>query len=109
MKRLKLLAAAAAFLLLAPPPALAECGIASWHGGSGRTASGERWNSSAMVAAHRTRRFGSVVTVTNRKTGRAVSVRIIDRGPFIRGRVIDLSPAAARAIGIKGIGRVCLN
>ncbi|MBC8049878.1 MAG: septal ring lytic transglycosylase RlpA family protein [Chitinophagales bacterium] len=90
-------------------PALAECGIASWHGGSGRTASGERWNSGAMVAAHRRRSFGSRVTVTNSRNGRSVSVRITDRGPFVRGRIIDLSRAAARQLGINGVGRVCVN
>lgn len=65
-----------------------------------RSASGEIINFKSMVAAHRTLRFGTKVRVTNRKNGRSVIVRIIDRGPFIRGRVIDLSPAAARQIGL---------
>jgi len=65
-------------------------------------------SSSAMTAAHRTLPFGTSVTVVNNRTGRAVVVRINDRGPFVRGRVIDLSPAAARAIGVQGLGPVSL-
>jgi rare lipoprotein A len=71
-----------------------------------RTASGERFNTYALTAAHRTRRFGSRVTVTNLANGRNVGVRINDRGPFVRGRCIDLSHAAARAIGMGGLARV---
>lgn len=65
-----------------------------------RSASGEFINFKSLVAAHRSLRFGTKVRVTNRKNGKSVVVRIIDRGPFIRGRVIDLSPAAAREIGL---------
>jgi rare lipoprotein A len=65
-----------------------------------RGASGEIINFTSLIAAHRTLRFGTRVRVTNRKNGKSVVVRIIDRGPFIRGRVIDLSPAAARQIGL---------
>lgn len=65
-----------------------------------RSASGEVINATSMVAAHRTLRFGTQVRVTNRRNGKSVIVRIIDRGPFIRGRVIDLSPAAAHEIGM---------
>jgi rare lipoprotein A len=71
-----------------------------------RTASGERFNTYALTAAHRTRRFGSHVTVTNLANGRSVAVRINDRGPFVRGRCIDLSRAAANAIGMGGTARV---
>ena len=63
-------------------------------------------NPGAMTAAHRTLPFGSRVTVTNRKNGRSVVVRISDRGPFVRGRVIDLTPAAARALGFAGLAPV---
>ncbi len=66
-------------------------------------------NPSALTAAHRTLPFGSQVRVTNQRTGRSVTVRITDRGPFVRGRVIDLSPAAARAIGVAGIAPVTLS
>jgi rare lipoprotein A len=63
----------------------------------------------AMTAAHRTLPFGTHVTVTNNVNGRTVVVRINDRGPFVRGRVIDLSPAAAHAIGVTGIAPVTLS
>ncbi len=66
-------------------------------------------NPSALTAAHRTLPFGSHVRVTNQRTGRSVTVRITDRGPFVRGRVIDLSPAAARAIGVAGLAPVSLS
>ncbi|WP_398473078.1 septal ring lytic transglycosylase RlpA family protein [Tardiphaga sp.] len=91
-----------------------ETCIASHYGvGDGyhgrRTASGERFNTYAMTAAHRTRRFGSHVTVKNTANGRSVRVRINDRGPFIKGRCIDLSHAAARAIGMGGLARVTVE
>ena len=73
------------------------------------TASGERMNSGAMTAAHRTLPLGTMVTVTNDHTGSSVAVRINDRGPFVRGRIIDLSPAAARAIGVSGVSPVSLR
>jgi rare lipoprotein A len=62
-----------------------------------------------LTAAHRTLPFGTEVTVVNRDNGRSVVVRINDRGPFVRGRVIDLSPAAAHAIGISGLAPVSLS
>lgn len=82
-------------------------GIASFYGydGSGnRTATGERFNPEGMTAAHRTLPFGTRVRVTNTRNGRSVVVRINDRGPFIRGRVIDLSYGAARVLGMLGRG-----
>jgi rare lipoprotein A len=82
-------------------------GIASFYGydGSGnKTASGERFNPESMTAAHRHLPFGTKVRVTNPRNGRSVIVRINDRGPFIRGRVIDLSYGAARVLGIIGNG-----
>jgi rare lipoprotein A len=86
-----------------------EVGLASYyarkfHGR--RTASGERYDMHAMTAAHRALKFGSLVEVTNLKNGRKVEVRINDRGPFIKGRVIDLSYAAAKKIGILSQGVV---
>jgi rare lipoprotein A len=83
-------------------------GMASVYSG-GRTASGEHMRSGELTAAHRTLPFGTRVTVVNRSNGRSVVVRINDRGPFVRGRVIDLSPAAARAIGVGGVARVSLS
>jgi rare lipoprotein A len=65
-------------------------------------------NPGAMTAAHKSLPFGSRVRVTNKKNGRSVTVRINDRGPFVRGRVIDLSPAAARALGFAGLAPVSL-
>jgi rare lipoprotein A len=93
--------------------AQAESGIASVYGnGDGhagkKTASGERMNPAALTAAHRSLPFGSHVRVINKKNGRSVTVRITDRGPFVRGRVIDLSPAAARALGFAGLAPVTL-
>ncbi len=76
--------------------------------GGGRTASGERVRSAGLTAAHRTLPFGTLVRVTNRGNGRSVVVRINDRGPFVRGRVIDVSPAAARALGFSGVTAVSL-
>jgi rare lipoprotein A len=84
-----------------------ELGIASWYGlpFDGRRASdGEIFDMRQLVAAHRTLPFGSIVRVTNLSNGRQIEVRIIDRGPFVGGRVIDLSQAAARAIDMLGPG-----
>jgi rare lipoprotein A len=82
-------------------------GIASVYSDT-RTASGEAMIADAMTAAHRTLPFGTRVTVTNRHNGRSVLVQITDRGPFVRGRVIDLSPAAGRLLGIDGLASVSL-
>jgi rare lipoprotein A (peptidoglycan hydrolase) len=83
-----------------------QSGIASFYGyGAGsQTASGQRFNPNAMTAAHRTLPFGTKVRVTNKRNGKTVVVTINDRGPFIRGRVIDLSTAAAGVIGMKSSG-----
>ena len=86
-------------------------GLASWYGpgfGGHRTASGERFNTGAYTAAHRSLPFGTRVLVTNRRNGRSVVVRINDRGPYVGGRVIDLTAASARAIGLAGVDRVSL-
>lgn len=88
-----------------------QCGSASWYALTSITASGERMNPAAMTAAHRTLPFGSQVRVTNQRNGRSVIVRINDRGPFIKGRVIDLSKAAARKLGFIRAGhtKVCFS
>ena len=84
--------------VLTDSSAMAETGIASVYAYSGgKTASGERANPGGLTAAHRTLKFGTQVRVTNRRNRRNVVVRINDRGPFVRGRVIDITPAAARA------------
>lgn len=74
----------------------------------GRSASGERVSSGGLTAAHRSLPFGTMVRVTNTRNNRSVVVRINDRGPFVRGRVIDLTPAGARAIGMSGLAPVSL-
>lgn len=82
-------------------------GLASWYGpgfDGNRSASGEIYRQNRMTAAHRSLPFGTKVRVTNLKNGRSVVVRINDRGPFIRGRVIDLSVAAAKALGFMKSG-----
>ncbi|MBO3457187.1 septal ring lytic transglycosylase RlpA family protein [Aetokthonos hydrillicola Thurmond2011] len=82
-------------------------GVASWYGydGSGsQTAAGERYNPEGMTAAHRSLPLGTKVRVTNTRNGRSVVVRINDRGPYVRGRIIDLSAGAARILGMMGSG-----
>jgi peptidoglycan lytic transglycosylase len=90
--------------------AKAESGIASVYAYSGqRTANGERAQPNGFTAAHRTLPFGTRVRVTNNRNGRSVVVRINDRGPFVRGRVIDLTPAAAQALGFSGLASVTVQ
>ncbi len=91
-------------------------GTASFYGnnpgeGGPLTANGERYNPGGLTAAHRTLPFGTRVRVTSPRTGRSVVVRINDRGPFIGGRIIDLSTGAAKAIGLNktGIGTVRMD
>jgi rare lipoprotein A len=89
-----------------------QCGGASWYSLPGqRTASGARMNPHAMTAAHKSLPLGSVVRVVNQRTGKTIRVTINDRGPYIRGRIIDLSKAAAQQLGIiaAGTGKVCLT
>lgn len=92
-------------------PAQIETGIASWYGApyhNRRGSNGEVYDMNAMTAAHRTLPLGSIVRVTNLDSRKSAVVRITDRGPFIEGRIIDLSQAAAKQIGLvqKGTGRV---
>jgi peptidoglycan lytic transglycosylase len=88
--------------------AAAQTGISSVYSNE-QTANGEYAHASGLTAAHRTLPFGTMVEVTNVHNGRSVVVRINDRGPFIRGRVIDLTPAGARAIGSSGLAPVRLT
>jgi len=90
-----------------------QCGGASWYGPGfhgKKTASGERFNENAMTAAHKTLPLGTVVKVTNQRTGKSIKVTINDRGPYAKGRIIDLSKAAAAQLGTKnaGVGKVCV-
>jgi rare lipoprotein A len=88
----------------------AQSGVATIYSHhSGRTASGETSRAGALTAAHRTLPFGTMVRVTNKRNGRSVVVRINDRGPFGRGRVIDVTPAAAGQLGFSGITPVSLD
>jgi len=93
------------------PKQRANYGVASWYGQkfNGRpTASGERFDMYAMTCAHKTLQFGTKLRVTNPDNNKSVIVTVNDRGPFIRGRDLDLSYGAAEEIGIvkKGVGRV---
>ena len=85
------------------------CGKASWYALTSRTASGERMNPAHLTAAHPKLKFGTRVAVTNPRNGKTVIVRINDRGPFVRGRIIDVSKGAAQKLGMirSGVARVC--
>ena len=86
-----------------PQPVFVETGIASWYGPpyhNRKASDGEIYNMNALTAAHRTLPLGSIVRVTNVRTAHSVVVRITDRGPFIPGRIIDLSLAAAKAVDV---------
>jgi rare lipoprotein A len=87
----------------------ASFGLASSYGEGSQTASGERFNASELTAAHRTLPFGTRVRVTNHSNGRSVVVTINDRGPFVSGRIIDVTPAAAKAIGMSGLAPVTVE
>ena len=108
LKKTVFVSAVVALVAGLPLVASAQSGIASVYG-YGRTANGEHVSPGALTAAHRTLPFGTMVRVTNRSTGRSVVVRINDRGPFVRGRIIDLTPAAARALGFSGLANVEVN
>lgn len=96
--------------LVAATGASAQCGKASWYALTSKTASGERMNPAALTAAHRTLPFGTNLKVTNQRNGKTVVVRVNDRGPFVRGRVIDLSKAAAQQLDFirSGHTTICL-
>jgi rare lipoprotein A len=96
-----------AVLVLGSGPALADLqmrGQASFYSHGTKTASGERYDPAGMTAAHRTLPFGTRVRVTELKSKRSVDVRINDRGPFIKGRIIDVSRGAAQRLGMIGRG-----
>jgi rare lipoprotein A (peptidoglycan hydrolase) len=92
-------------------PVVEQVGIASWYGPGfhGReTANGERFDQNQLTAAHRTLPLGTTAVITNLETGKSVEVKITDRGPYVKGRKIDLSRAAARKLGMtkKGVAKV---
>ena len=117
MRSMKMLAATlfSAAVLCAAATGAAEaktgkqCGSASWYALHSRTASGEMMNPNAMTAAHRSLPFGTKIAVTNKNNGKTVVVRINDRGPFVKGRIIDVSKAAAGRLGMigSGVAKVC--
>lgn len=86
-----------------------QYGKASWYGHASQTASGERFDPRALTAAHRSLKMGTRVRVTNRKNGKTVVVRITDRGPYGRGRIIDLSKAAAQRLDMIDDGVVAVK
>ena len=111
MKRTRATAVAALSLSIvfgALSNAKAQTGIASIYSG-GKTANGEIAKSQGLTAAHKTLPFGTLVRVTHRHNGHSVVVRINDRGPFVHGRIIDLMPAAARALGFSGLAPVTVD
>src|SRR5262245_816597 len=97
-------------VLLPSPSIAAQSGIASVYSTkhSLKTASGARMTDHGLTAAHRTLPFGTKVRVTHKKSGKSVVVTITDRGPFVRGRIIDLAPAAARLLGFSGLAPVII-
>jgi rare lipoprotein A len=112
MKKVKRIYAAvllAAFCMAGYQQAFAECGIASTYSSGSITANGERYNHMGISAAHKTLPFGTRVVVRNQRTGRAIEVRINDRGPYVGGRIIDLSTGAKKAFGMDGLAHVCLE
>lgn len=109
------LSAVVVWLVASPAEAARpECGVASWYGPGfygRRTASGAIYTGKKMTAAHKSLPFGTKVRVTYQGNGQSIVVTITDRGPYIRGRIIDLSSAAADRFGLKGrgIAKVCLH
>jgi rare lipoprotein A len=94
----------ALILIICSTPVFAGQTVATWYGNEHagkRTASGERFNPAGLTAAHRSLPFGTCLRVSNPKSGRSVSVRVNDRGPFTKGVSLDLSHGAARAIGMR--------
>jgi rare lipoprotein A len=113
---MRLASASSTPLLLSPvkhafDPSKTSYGVASFYRHDTATASGERFDERKLTAAHKTLPFGTKVRVTSLKTGRSVTVRINDRGPFVEGRIVDLSYAAAEELDIvdRGITRVRLE
>lgn len=99
-------------VIIFSPPAWAGQTVATWYGqehAGKRTASGETFNPEGLTAAHRSLPFGTCVRVSNPKTGRNISVRVNDRGPFTKGVSLDLSHGATRAIGMHSTQSVAID
>jgi len=111
-RRAALALAVSASCVFSGVAAQAQTGLASVYStreGSSRTASGIPLRDGALTAAHKTLPLGSRVRVTNLRNHRSIVVMITDRGPFVRGRIIDLTPAGARALGMDGLALVSVN
>ena len=111
MKNIKLILLSLSFLFVSCGRYITESGQASYYGvkfDGKKTASGEVFHQSELTAAHKTLPFGTKVQVKNLATGKTVKVRINDRGPYVAGRIIDLSTEAASRIGLisQGVGKV---
>jgi rare lipoprotein A len=99
-----------AIFVMCSSAAMAESGIASIYAYAGeKTANGERAHPGGLTAAHKSLPFGTRVRVVNKRNGKSIVVRINDRGPFVRGRIIDLTPAGARALGFDGLASVSVD
>ena len=109
VKRIQVAVLMAAVTSFGCQKSFAECGIASTYSNGALTANGERYHHMGISAAHKSLPFGTRVVVRNQHTGRAITVRINDRGPFIAGRIIDLSTGAKNALGMDGLASVCLE
>ena len=111
MKRMLTFLTLAASLTFASTGQAAQTGMASYYKSGKRTANGEAYKPMGITAAHRTLKFGTRVKVVNLKTGKSVVVRINDRGPFVRGRIIDLSLGAAKIVGLPktGVAKVTIT
>ncbi|MDZ4790612.1 MAG: septal ring lytic transglycosylase RlpA family protein [Hyphomicrobiales bacterium] len=89
--------------------AFAECGVASYYWQGKITANGERYHADGISAAHKTLPFGTEVLVKHQRSGKSMVLRINDRGPYIKGRIIDLSRGANRIFGMDGVAPVCIS
>ena len=91
--------------------AYAECGRASWYKAGHTTAEGRHYNPDGISVAHRSYRFGTMLRIVDQHTGKAIVARVGDRGPFVRGRIVDLSRGAAIKLGIidRGVTKVCIS
>ena len=96
-------------MLLATTPAIGECGIASTYSEGHITATGKPYNHMGISAAHKSLPFGTKVRVVNQRTGRSIILPITDRGPYIAGRIIDLSTGAKNKFGMGGLAPVCIQ
>lgn len=106
---MKAIAAAMIWLAMITTSQAFQTGKASYYTHGHRTANGERYNPNGATCAHRTIAFGTMIRVTNLRNGRTTICRVNDRGPFVRGRIVDLSRAGANDIGMNGLANVTIE